>query len=58
MGHISWCMKASQELDRSTQKRCGSIPLIGAHQNGKALMSLCSTLLIGGLITKHNLGEC
>ena len=57
MWHISWCMKARQESAKSGQRHYGSIPLIGAHQDGKVLMCLCLTLLIGGRTTKQNLGE-
>jgi len=57
MWHISWCMKARRELARSAWRHYGSIPFIGAHQDGKVLMCLCSTLLFGGHITKQMMGE-
>jgi hypothetical protein len=57
MWHISWCTKARQESARSAQRHYGSIPLIGAHQDGKVRMCLCLTLPIGGHITKQKLGE-
>jgi hypothetical protein len=58
MSHISWCMKERQESVKSVRGRCGSIPLIGARQDGEGPMCLCLTLLIGGLIIKQKLGEC
>jgi hypothetical protein len=51
-------MKAKQELAQSARGHYGSILLIAPRQNGEVLMFLCSTLLIGGRITKQKLGEC